>query len=68
MLIRGPGNFENQWTTAVMSMMQRALIVSQDPLGYNEFHSIVCVKLLPVLWGELAQRRRSLMSRKGDDL
>ena len=41
MLIRGPGNFENQWTTAVMSMMQRALVVSQDSLGYNEFHSIV---------------------------
>eukprot|EP01045_Picozoa_sp_COSAG04_P015114 COSAG04_NODE_1174_length_7930_cov_2.184651_1_plen_168_part_00 len=40
-LIRGPGNFENQWTTAVMSMMQRALVVSQDSLGYNEFHSIV---------------------------
>ena len=41
MLIKGPGNFENQWTTAVMSMMQRVLIASQDTLGYNEFHSIV---------------------------
>ena len=40
-LISGQGNFENQWTTGVMSMMQRCLIASHDPLGYNVFDSIV---------------------------
>jgi hypothetical protein len=48
-LISGPGNFENQWTSAVMSMMQRVLIASHDPpaqplnpgSNYNVFHSVV---------------------------
>ena len=47
-LIDGPGNFENQFTTAVMSMMQRVLIASHSPAvqpesvpNYNVFHSIV---------------------------
>eukprot|EP00935_MAST-01C_sp_MAST-1C-sp1_P002791 g2791.t1 len=40
-LFKGVGNFENKFTTSQMGMMQRALIVSKDPSGYNEFDHIV---------------------------